>query len=1008
MRRSPPGPGPATNNPVSPPIMKNLVLPSIFALAAIGATAAAAELPAPISLDGEWRFHLAPGAEAAEAFTKFHDEKFDAAAFVPIAVPSNWNMLGFEDPYYVNGTESEGFYLRTFEVPKAAEGRRALLHFDGVWQSAEVWLNGQRLGRHDSGFTAFAFDATAALKPGAVNRIAVRVRQRTQTFKFDANDDWALAGIYRGVRLSFTPKEWWIENVEAVTDFDALFRDADLRLRVHVMRNERADYYVPSPPVVVRATVSTREGVVVARDNISATVTNGHNGRDVAMTVRVVQPAPWTAETPNLYDLKIELVRDETVLHSWSDRIGFREVSTAGGVLRVNGQTVRLRGVARHDQHPDVGRATRPEHWLEDIKLMKAANINAVRTAHYPPAEGFIRLCDEMGLYVVDEIPFGFGGDRMNDPALAEGAFLRVYETVARDRNRPSVIVWSLGNEDPFTALHLAALRALKGLDSTRPVLAPFHAEDELPPEIDILAPHYWKAAEFDRGVARATRPLMPTEYTHALGPDDFGGLQDRWDAITRHPSGAGGFIWVWADQGLRRSTKGREVVGPLDKAKYTREGNELVRLKDAGPDAIYDAHGNFGTDGIVDPDRAPQVDYWETKAVYAPVRLLVDRVAFERGQPSVALPVRNDYDFTDLASLRVTWKVLRDGAELAAGDTRVTAAPHTLAALTIPTTSIAADARAGAYYVHVGFLDAQGTEITRRSVILGDLPDPQKTEAAAKSAVAVKAQGDSVVITAGTARYEFDARAGVLVSAELAGNKVVQGSDLVVWRTATLCEHNVLDRKPVQRDWDSFLQGMKPSARSWNVAGTPQYARVTTTVEYRQDEKNSVEVDYVYLVQANGALRVDYTVKPHVDVESLTEIGVELQTGSALRDVTWLGLGTRESLPNRMSAALFGQWSTPVDGVDARGTKSGVEWLRCGLGGGAELKVTGVTAFRLGQDATGAQRLRLLSEVAGAWVKGGPPERAEWRLDLAEGRTFHGSLELQPVLPPAPVAPKR
>src|SRR5690606_19121702 len=223
-------------------------------------------------------------------------------------------------------------------------------------------------------------------------------------------------------------------------------------------------FFAASPPFDVRATLS-RDGEVVQTDHFTGTVTGAHNSREVFLNLPVKAPAPWTAETPNLYDLRVEVRRDGAVVHAWEDRIGFREVTIDGAVFKLNGQPIKLRGVARHDEHPDVGRATRREHWLEDIRLMKAANINAVRTAHYPPAEGFIRLCDELGLYVIEEVPFGFGGDRMGDPSYAEGAYLRMHETVSRDRNRPSVIVWSLGNEDPFSALHLAVLRALKGLD---------------------------------------------------------------------------------------------------------------------------------------------------------------------------------------------------------------------------------------------------------------------------------------------------------------------------------------------------------------------------------------------------------------------------------------------------------------------------------------------------------------------------------------------------------------
>jgi len=322
----------------------------------------------------------------------------------------------------------------------------------------------------------------------------VRVRQRTKDSSFDENDDWSLGGIYRDVWLEFMPRELYIDRVEVMTDFDEHFRDADLRLRILVTRRDEND----NRQAEVRAVLTGTDGREVQRTSFTRAISDliNHvrelNTRDVLMQMHVRAPAPWTAETPNLYRLRIELLVDGRITHTRSESIGFREISTAGGVLRVNGRPVKLRGVCRHDEHPDVGRATRREHWLVDIKLMKAANINAVRTSHYPPNEGFIRLCDEMGLYVIDEVPMGHGGDLMHDPSLASAALLRAYETVARDRNHPSVIIWSIGNEDPVTNLHLAVIPFVKGMDPTRPVLMPINSDDSaLPPEIDILAPHY-------------------------------------------------------------------------------------------------------------------------------------------------------------------------------------------------------------------------------------------------------------------------------------------------------------------------------------------------------------------------------------------------------------------------------------------------------------------------------------------------------------------------------------
>lgn len=960
-----------------------------------------------VSLNGTWQFKLAPTDAEANALRLFHAVDFAPTGFQPIPVPGNWTTFGFEEPHYVNGTTSEGFYRHSFVAPAEVEGRRVLLHFGGVWQSAEVWLNGRLLGRHDSGFTRFAFDAGPALLPGQRNELAVRVRQQTPLFKLDANDDWGLPGIYRDVWLEIMPREWHLQSVEVVTDFDEAYRDAVLRVRTLVMRHERADFFAPSPPFELRA-ILRRDGREVQRRTFTGAVYGAHNSHEVFLELPVSAPAAWTAETPHLYDLRVEMRREGAIIHAWEDRIGFREVSTTGGVFRINGQPVKLRGVARHDQHPDVGRATRREHWLEDIRLMKAANINAVRTAHYPPAEGFIRLCDELGLYVINEIPLGFGGDRMSDPSFAEGAYLRMHGTVTRDRNRPSVVVWSLGNEDPFTAAHSAVLRALKGLEPSRPVLLPFRYEPHLPPEVDILAPHYWKAAEYDQFAATATRPIITTEVSHAFGADDFGEMQERWDALTRHPAGAGATIWLWADQGLRRLTKGRTVLHPMkDKAKITREGSEFVRESDAGPDEIYDSHGALGTDGIVNADRSPQIDYWETKSAYAPIRVLADRLDFRAGQASVAVPLRNDYDFTDLSAVTAHWALFRDADLIAEGRSALRGAPHATTVLTVPTTALAGQSARTAFTLHLRFLDPKGHEIVVRSVVLGDV---KRLEIAAPSSVLdVAASGDRVTITAGPGAYTFDSSSGTLVALKIDGQNWVDGSDFLLWRPATYSELNVIDRRKVVHDWETYLQRLPAKAESWSVQKSADAVTIRAKVVYRANEANHFTVDYTYRIGATGALNVSYAVDVVTDMDWLLELGVGLSLVDQPFTAEWFGRGPGRNLPNRHGSARTGQWTMPVFSDEARSTRSGVEWLKVHGRDGRALLVSGIEAFRFDGGAKEGESgmLRLLNNLAGAWVKGGPPERPEWRLDLKEGRgSFRGALTIQPLTDAAPDAP--
>jgi len=410
--------------------MVSMVQRAFFALLATLATATGQTSPVTslngTSLNGTWDFALAADSAAAERLSRFYESGFAADGFRPIPVPSNWSLQGFEEPIYAKTQHAgEGFYLHKFQAPGDLRGKRVLLHFGGVWDSAEVWLNGEFVGRHDSGFTGFAYDVSRILKPGAANALAVRVRQITKDSWFHTNDDWSLGGIYRDVWLEAMPTTVYIDRVETSTTFDAQFRDADLNFRVLVAGTQPAPYEL-------RAILTAPDGKETQRTSLAIPAHRG-TARDTLLAMHVTAPLPWNAETPNLYHLTVEVVQAGAVIHARTSAVGFRQITTANGVFRINGQAVKLRGVCRHDEHPDVGRATRREDWLQDLRLMKAANINMVRTSHYPPAEGFMDLCDEMGMYVLDEVPMGFGGELGDDPSFWSSGLLRAQATIARD-----------------------------------------------------------------------------------------------------------------------------------------------------------------------------------------------------------------------------------------------------------------------------------------------------------------------------------------------------------------------------------------------------------------------------------------------------------------------------------------------------------------------------------------------------------------------------------------------
>jgi len=921
------------------------------------------------SLNGTWDFALAADSAAADRLTDFYKDGFQGGGFRPILVPSNWALQGFEEPIYARTRQGgEGFYVLRFQAPASIRGKRVLLRFGGVWDSAEVWLNSAPLGRHDSGFTGFAYDVTPNLKVGAENRLAVRVRQSTKDSAFDTNDDWALGGIYRDVWLEAMPAATYIDRVETSTTFDAQFRDADLNLRVLVSGSRgpgaggsRGGANAAPVDYDLRAILTGPDGKEVQRTVLAIP---GHRGtaRDTLLTIHVNAPLHWTAETPNLYRLAVELVQGGAVTHARTSAVGFRQISTAGGVLRINGQAVKLRGVCRHDENPDVGRATRREDWLQDLRLMKAANINMVRTSHYPPAEGFIELCDELGMYVLDEVPMGFGGGSGDDPSFVSSGLLRAQETIARDRNHPSVIVWDIGNENPFTALQLAMIRLVKGSDPTRPVLMPQRVDEFLPPEIDILAPHYHSPSSLDQLAARANRVIITTEYTHAYAEEGFGGLEESWKALTSHPSGAGGSIWMWQDQGLTRTRTGANG-----------QPEKYIHIV---PD---------GWDGIVTADRKPQRDYWETKAVYAPVTVLESAEGFRLGQTYLRIPIRNDYDFTELSTITIRWNVMAGDRELAKGDGGVNAAPHATGWLTLPVASIKNVEPGVAYYSHLIFLRPDGSEITRRAVEL--LPNPPAPESARGIQPQVRVRtGRTVIVTAGTASYEFDPASARLVSASSGARKIVTGSRFTLWRPMGANDDILIRTRPADiADLNRYTTAVK----SWKVTQGDSGVRIETEAEHTVNEKNSFAVSYAYGVGRDGVLRVNYTVRPRVQALWLPEIGMEFETAAGLDNLRWLGMGPLDAYPNEKAAPILGVYAGRAGSDALKGNKA-IRWAELTSDTHAGLRVEGSPYIRLE-----GRNLRVLPSVVGRSEKNRRPEAPEYRLDTGPSAVFQGSFSL-------------
>jgi beta-galactosidase len=897
-----------------------------------------------ISLNGQWKFSLAKSDKEISNLKEFFRTDFNTAKFQNIPVPSNWAVLGFEEPVYKlfkDDKASEGYYLKEFILPENCKNQRVLLHFGGVWSMADVWLNGQFIGNHGSGFTSFSFDITDQLVSDRSNILAVRVRQVSTEYKFDVNDDWSLGGIYRDVTLEATLLERWIDKATYQTTFDSFYKDADLKTKIMIADFHKSklpgNYPLPGTDYEVLVSLKDSAGKIMNTEKLKI---QGHTNtsREIPVCFHVNEPHQWNAEKPYLYQLQIELLEKGKATQTKRINVGFRQISTAGGVFRINGQAVKLRGVNRHDEHPDVGRATTRAQWIQDITLMKAANINYIRLSHYTPAKGFIELCDSMGMYLGNEVNMGSADDYLKNPAMKFPFLQRAVETVERDLNSPSIIYWSVGNEDPFSSFHLDAVRLVKSMDSTRPVLLPWRTEEWLPEEIDILAPHYWKPEEYDQLAGNSTRPIISTEYTHAFGNDGMGDLEACWKALTKYPAGTGAAVWMWADQGLKT---------PVAKARSDlAKDDKYLRLVDEG------------WDGVVDSYRNPTRDYWEVNAVYAQVYPAVDNIYFTRGQLSVDIPIQNDYDFTNLSSVSLKWSLHEDEKMLSSGEGKVNGEPHSVALFRLPVEKLNKVFPDKTYYVQMHFLRADSSEITCKSVELTPTLATQQCNVKLNHPELIK--DELLTINSGNISYVFNPDTGELITANLNNKKLISGLTPVIWRKTDKCESYVSGGRQV-RD-ASYLAEFKPNVLSWKVSEQNDKIIIETQVNYVADEKNSMLIDYTYTIKSQGTLDVHYQIKPKVQIPWLPVVGMSVETPALLNNLRWLGPGPYDAYPNKNAAAILGVWGGQSGSPAVTGNKM-IHWAEWS-GEDGIIRITGNAYME--QRVESPQRLNILSGVLG------------------------------------------
>ncbi len=628
-----------------------------------------------LTLNGTWKFQWSPNPDSRPA--NFYKQDFDDAGWDDIPVPSNWEMKGYGVPIYVNipyewttrpkppevpkAHNPVGSYRRSFKVPAGWSNKQIYIHFGAVKSAFYLWVNGKKVGYSQGSKTPAEFNITSYVKEGE-NMVAVEVYRWSDGSWLECQDFWRISGIEREVRLEARPGVH-IQDFFCRTGLTKNYTNGIMDLEVEVSApggGSVKDY-------LVDAQLYSPGNSKLLFWSGSKRVISGKKGTGVVSFSDVMDLVePWSAESPSLYPLVLTLKNDKgEIVEYLSAKVGFRTSEIKYGQLLVNGKAIQLKGVNRHEHDEYEGHVVSEEIMLKDIELMKLYNINAVRTSHYPNDPRWYELCDEYGLYVVDEANIeshgmGYQPNRTlgNNPLFTKSHLDRTIRMVERDKNHPSIIIWSLGNEAGDGVCFNTTYDWIKQRDLSRPVQ---YERAEGGRNTDIFCPMYAPIHDMVKYVEQhPSKPLIQCEYSHAMGNSN-GNIVDYWDAINKYDQLQGGFIWDWVDQGI---------------AQYTEDGEKFWAYGgDFEPDTMR-TDGTFCLNGLVFPDRTIHPGLVELKRAYQyvgfePVPLNANRIK-----------ITNNYDFTNLSSYNLRWileangetvkKEILDGPDLEPGKSAI------------------------------------------------------------------------------------------------------------------------------------------------------------------------------------------------------------------------------------------------------------------------------------------------------------------------------------------------
>ena len=921
-----------------------------------------------ICLDGTWKFRWTPVPD--ERIVEFYQTDFNDKDWVGFPVPANWEVNGYGTPIYVSAgypfkidpprvmgepkvdytTYKErnpvGQYRRSFQLPAGWEARgQTFLRFEGVMSAFYVWINGERVGYSQGSMEPSEFNITNYLHAGE-NQIALEVYRYSDGSYLEDQDFWRFGGIHRSIHLLHTPdiriRDYAVRTLPVSTDYQDFILQIDPQFSVYRGMTGKGTTLQGVLKDASGREIATLKGDVediLDLEHKAGRMNEWYPQRGPRklgrMSATIKSPKRWTAETPYLYKLHLTLLTAEgEVIEQVEQAVGFRSVEIRNGQLLVNGASVRFRGVNRHEHDPRTARVMSEERMLQDILLMKQANINAVRTSHYPNVSRWYELCDSLGLYVMDEADIeehGLRGTLASTPDWHAAFLDRAVRMAERDKNHPSIVMWSMGNESGYGPNFAAISAWLHDFDPTRPV----HYEgaqgaggEPDPKTVDVISRFYTRVKQeyLNPGIAEGedkeraenarwerlleiaertndNRPVMTSEYAHSMG-NALGNFKEYWDEIYSNPRMLGGFIWDWVDQGIYKTLPdGRIMVA------YGGDFGDKPNLK------------AFCFNGLLMSDRETTPKYWEVKKVYSPVELRVE---------SGELRVTNRNHHTDLSQYRCLWTLSIDGKQKDQGEiTLPEVAPGESETISLPVSIAGKKASAKAtsdLRLTISFIlkrDAlwakAGHEVAWEQFCIqeGALLSSKLEN---RGRLKVRADEEHLSISGSGFSIQWEKNAtGSLTSLTYHGKEMLAHPADFPLQPVTQAFRAPTDNDKsfgnwLAKDWSLHqmdnprisLDSFKHEVREDGAV----IVRVQTRNRYKE---GMIVTKFLYTILSDGTIDLKTTFQPQGILPELPRLGIAFCLSSDYNTFIWQGRGPQDNYPDRKTSAAVGLWKGSV-----------------------------------------------------------------------------------------------